>query len=240
MRTTISCACIGSGLIMIVMSARTGGWTSILLLNLGTSVLLIVPILAVSLRLEREIEAAEKRTKQETAAIRKKVDAVEADSRRSLEEIRSAFLAMQAARQSSELALIDDLIEAPGYGSMKKALDFYTSSGAISETGIRFRLGYPDIWVQLRPTASQIEARIQRKDGEHLSDCIWHEGTTPEQFFDAIAAQLSSSGNYVPDGLDPAQLFLESKALLFTARATRLERAGDDLGPVRQICPLNG
>lgn len=161
-----------------------------LLQQLGSSLMLLVPLALLGFMLEGRL----RRTEEQLRATVKQLDTLTAVTRERLAEGRRRQEQMfdQARRAPSRSAIFELLADA-------------ARIGAIDGSGIRVRVPATTLRLRFRPTAADILVSVEEADGTALGQADWSADESAESFAQKLAEVLRKLDKYPGDAsYDPA------------------------------------
>lgn len=227
------------GLALLVLSAIIDqDWWSALTLNLGTSLILVVPIFVVSFHLENAVESVRQESRAAIGEVRQEVAQDQQRTRASLDQIQQQFDEIKSRRINDENDQLAALSTHPDQPILYNLLDHYVQTNVVSKAGFRACIGDPDLWATVSPSNGSLKFQIFKKYEEvSLFKIWWRADESVLEFYQSLMEPLERAGYYYPNGLTPKTYFEATAKALEVVAATRRARAGEDLGPARQLCP---
>jgi hypothetical protein len=260
---TIAAVLIGAvaaGLLYWSWRSQTSTWESGLLVQLGATLLLFVPLAyvghVIEARLTRVSEQQDQiSTRQEQAAsdvarLTGEVAQTQADLRQTREQLAEVVRERVTAGRDRDAALFKAVGEAPSQADVLKSLMRAQEIGIIPRQGCRVDL-ISDSYLRFKPEWKSrdpivrggqdpdvIELTLERIDGEALRRIEWDSESTPSDMGVCIAEEMQASGVYPGDGLyDAGKIFADLSALLSFGHESS---TSGKISPVRhiiQLCP---
>jgi HAMP domain-containing protein len=246
-RTVLIFFLIGLGLGAIGVGLALAGdveeYASSSLLEIGATLLLVVPLLFVERALERRVERVRSTTEESVGKVEKDVQVLrdevgEATSR--IGELRSEFLDQVGQRREHDERAVTEAREAISWESIAALLDRAESLGGVSEDGVRVKL--PHLWERVRfrqvrtepPEGGESEPMtwisVETVGGEEVGiRAIWKPGEKAIDPLLRLAEEWQKEGTYPGDStLDPDQLFGGLVDALETAIRSRTNERGTE------------
>lgn len=214
-------------LIILGVAILVGAWgadrlneafASGLLVEVGVTFFLLVPLLLITRRLERRVVQAEAEVRQETQALRVRVEEAEASIAHTADELSAALrdsaisARQQVETELQDLAARDRLVD---------ALDEARVRGWTSRFGPRVDLPNTDLCLRFGGSVSLVTVTVERIDGSTWRTFYWPSAKSNLEFFAAIQTALRLNGLYPGDGaFDPGHCLKElSRLLMIASRA---------------------
>ncbi len=178
-----------------------------LLMQLGTSMMLLVPLALLGFMLENRIRGAE----EELRATAARLDTLTAVTRERLATSRRRRDEMfEAARR------------VPAQDRIRALLDDAVQIGAIDPLGVRVLVPGTSLRLRFAQYDSNVQASVEEQDGTPLGQLAWNDGESAEDFSQRLAERLRTLDRYPGDvSFDPAivlQRLLEIAQLGIHAR----------------------
>ncbi|WP_433332940.1 hypothetical protein [Spirillospora sp. CA-294931] len=195
-----------------------------LLLEAGTTLMLLVPVVVLGLAIESRVRRTEQRI-LETAA---RLDALSAATReRMIEHHRHREELFGHAARAPDRQLIQTLLS--------DALQIQ----AISEIGVRVQIPHTPVrarFLPCSPNQAELRIRIEEPEGAELAELGWAATEPADVFSHRLADQLRSCQNYPGEAaFDPSVIFMRLINTLHTAVTSRTGDRPHDLGPLIEI-----
>ncbi len=192
-----------------------------LLMQLGTSMMLLVPLALLGFMLENRIRGAE----EELRATAARLDTLTAVTRQRLATSR---------RQRDEM--FEAAKRVPAQDRICALLGDAAQIGAIDSLGVRVLVPGTSLRLRFRQHDGNVEARMEEEDGTLLEQMAWNDGESAENFAQRLAERLRTLGRYPgDDSFDPAIVL---QRLLEIAQLGVHARTGEhphDLGHLIEI-----
>ncbi|MEU6718978.1 hypothetical protein ABZ897_46580 [Nonomuraea sp. NPDC046802] len=214
------------GIMFVVAGWLIDGWSYLpgLLLELGVSLMLLVPLALLGLVLEKRVRQAEEQIRTTTA----RLDALSAVTRERLIEHR---------RQRADL--FRDAERNPTQGLIRVLFRDALAVGAVASEGLRVRI--PSTHLRLRlympsGTSEDLGVKLEEEDGTPRQTLSWPGEETAEEFAARLAEILKAQEAYPGDqAYDPSGLLLRFVQVLHTAVDARTGERAHDLGTVVEM-----
>jgi hypothetical protein len=214
--TIVGILLVGAGWVIQGASYLPG-----LLMQLGTSMMLLVPLALLGFMLERRV----RQTEEELRATTAKLDTLTAVTRERLATSR---------RQSDEM--FDAAMGAPAQDRVCALLSDAAHIGAIDSLGARVALPGTSLRLRFRQEDRRIYVGIEEQDGALLGQLAWGEGEPPEVFTERLAERLRTLDRYPGDvSFDPSTVLLRLLETLQLGVHARTGEHPNDLGHLIEI-----
>lgn len=255
-RWTIGILVLVLGVLLIVVGAQleSGFWSS-LLLELGVTALVVLPLLWLERVLERRVELSEEKTREHVDAVAVEIADVSGrleDTRRSLADVRQQLEDRLRAAADADFELVERAKANLSFDAVASLLDRAAQLGAVSQDGVRVAL--PGRWERLRFNTSiaippegdgdrepVILMRLEGANGDDLGIRVsWTPSEPADEALLALAEAWKRDGTYPGNAaLDAEQIF--DRLLLTLEIAIRSRQAGgdDQLDPVIELISPN-
>lgn len=192
-----------------------------LLMQLGTSMMLLVPLALLGFILENRMRRAEEQIRATAAQL----DTLTAVTRQRLAEHR---------RQREDLFSAAN--RNPTQDMLRLLLDEAVEVGAITAAGARVQLPGHPVRVRFRPDDTAIVAQAEEPDGTVLGLVTWQAGEPATTFAEHLAARLRAVDRYPGDtSFDPAAVLAQLLKLVQLGIEARTGERARDLGPLIEI-----
>lgn len=192
-----------------------------LLLQLGSSLMLLVPLALLGFMLEGRLRRAE----EQLQATAEQLDTLTAVTRERLAESR---------RQQDQM--FDEAKRAPSRQAIHTLLTEAAKIGAIDGAGARVRVPQTDARLRFRASGDDIAATVENADGAPLGLLEWDSEETADNFAQELAGALRKADKYPGDpNYDPGRVF---QRLLETVQLGVQSRIGEyprDLGHLIEV-----
>jgi hypothetical protein len=192
-----------------------------LLMQLGASMMLLVPLALLGFMLENRIRRAE----EEIRATVTQLDTLTAVTRQQLSGLR---------RQREDLfgAAQRDL----GQGMVSVLLSEALETGAVVPAGARVALPGSTLRLRFRPDGTDVAARVEELDGTVLGSVPWHAGEPASAFATRLATELRAMSRYPGDSaFDPAAVLQRLLKVVQLGIEARTGERSHDLGPLIEV-----
>jgi hypothetical protein len=164
-----------------------------LLQQLGSSLMLLVPLALLGFMLEGRMRRTEEQLRATTAQLH------------TLTDVTRERLAETRRRQDQ---VFDQAKRAPSRGAIIELLTDATSIGAIDASGIRVRVPATTLRLRFRPDDADILVAVEEADGAPLGQADWNADESAEAFAQELAEVLRKLDRYPgDDGYDPTAIF---------------------------------
>jgi hypothetical protein len=206
-RVGLSAGLAVGGLVLCFIAWRSTGFLQEFLLQLGSAVLLLAPLVW----LERLLSARVDRTEARATAIEEEVEVVQ-------ENVRHAVRRMddlgEGVRRELRQQVIDDdeaiaaVRRDTRWDHVARLFERGLSVGAIAACGVRVQV--PDMWARLRFEAMPqdrdgsryLRVCIEQLDGSTLAELEWGERGDVIDLFREIGVELQKANTYPGDAFD--------------------------------------
>ncbi|MEU7171275.1 hypothetical protein ABZ949_07275 [Micromonospora tulbaghiae] len=216
-----------------------GDWTSGVLVNIGASVILVVPIYLLTKRLDERIERVGSETQSSVRALADRVETFEQGVERRIDEVASSVASRLAQESRADAEAFDALGSAPSRDAVLRALERANELGLISQRrGPRVCVsGDRQLFVQISFNENpdyfrgeeEISFTVEGYDGTALEVVPWSDK-------DDVEAVLVRLGRVLQR--KTAEPHLDVKALFEGLTAALMVAQSDpDRRPIWQLCP---
>ncbi|MET7401005.1 hypothetical protein ABZS66_46750 [Dactylosporangium sp. NPDC005572] len=193
---------VGAGMITAAWALSGASFLPDVLLQVGSSLVLVIPLVQIGWMIESRLRRAEQRTASmadQLAGVR------EAVSR--LDQVGTATRALIESSRESWDALLAAVTEAPTQQNVARLVERATSAGLLAPSGLRVR--FPGTELRLRYRLDEdLVLTLERVDGSPVHQLTWSPGTAPE----VIARDLAETA--VVLRLYPGDTEFDASALL--------------------------
>ncbi|MCW3813714.1 hypothetical protein ONA91_04475 [Micromonospora sp. DR5-3] len=231
---------IGTLLAALAMTSDgLGDWGAGVLVNIGASVLLIVPVYILTKRLDKRIERVGSETRSSVQALADRVETFEQDVERRIEDVAASVAAQLEQERHEDKAAFTALGSAPSRDSVLEALRRANELGLISQRRGP-RVCVSDAWrIFVRIDFNEAPDRyfdeeevsftLETFDGNMLAVVLWPE----DQDVEAVMVKLGRSLLRETSGeqLDVRGLFEGM------SRALSIAQTDPERRPIWQVCP---
>jgi hypothetical protein len=251
---------VATGLLYWSWVSETSTWESGLLVQLGSTLLLFVPLVVVGrvieTRLARvseqqdQIATRQEETASEVARLTEEVAQTQADLRLTREQLSDVVRERITRRKGKDSALFKAVGEAPSQADVLNSLIRAEEIGIIPEQGCRVDL-ISDCYLRFKPgwkssdpivhtfeAPDIVELTLERIDAEALRHIEWEAESPASDIAFRIAEEMQASGVYSGDKLfDAGKIFADLSALLSVGHESS---TSGNVSPVRhiiQLCP---
>ena len=192
-----------------------------LLMQLGTSMMLLVPLALLGFVLERRMRRAEEQIRATAAQL----DNLTAATREQLSEHR---------RQREEL--FGAAKQDPAQAKIRVLLDEAVQIGAIVPEGARVQMPGSQLRLRFRPDGTDILVRVEELDGSNFGAVPWHTGEEAKIFARRLVTHLQAADRYPGDtSFDPTTVLQKLLKLIQLGVESRTGERPRDLGPLIEI-----
>ena len=192
-----------------------------LLMQLGTSMMLLVPLALLGFILENRMRRAEEQIRATAAQL----DTLTAVTRQRLAEHRQQREDLFTAANRN-----------PTQERLRLLLGEAVEVGAITPAGARVQLPGHPIRVRFRPDGTDVVAQAEEPDGTALGLVPWHAGEPVTIFAERLAGQLRAVDRYPGDSsFDPTAILQQLLKLVQLGIEARTGERARDLGPLIEI-----
>jgi hypothetical protein len=228
-----------AGLSCIVASAVLDRWISELLLNIGVTLLLFVPLLALTQRLQTRVEEGEAKSERQFEAVRGQLAADRHRIESDLSSIREEFNRLRN-QDDTKLGsrVLDDLTEVPSSRTLSDVLKIYTAKGLISNKGIRILIASIGVYAWLVLIDSGLQLTLQSREGAFICRLVWRSEEPTPEFMVRVSREVSKASLDASE-FDPVELFVGTRQLIELAERSRAGRGDYSAGGMIQLLPSN-
>jgi len=229
----------------LVLTPEAGEWAAGVLVNLGSAVLLVVPIYLLNRGIDRRIQQVKIETATQVRAIAAQVSTFEADVERRLEDVAASVTVRLAEERKRDSAAFDMLLHAPSRTTVEQALTRAHDLGLIQpKRGPRVRVSEEwDLYVRVDfdegsmhysangfgvESGELIEFTVENKGGRELELVPWPEGDEVADVMVRIGRALERGGT--SESFDVARYFRGLRDALVVAASH------PDRRPIWQLC----
>jgi hypothetical protein len=192
-----------------------------LLMQLGTAMMLLVPLALLGFVLEKRLRRAEEQIRATAAQL----DTLTSVTRQRLSEHQ---------RQRDEL--FGAAKRDPAQGMIRVLLGEAVEMGAIVAPGARVQLPGSLLRLRFRPDDTDVVAQVEELEGKALGSVPWHDGEASGIFAERLAAHLKALDRYPGDsGFDPSTVLQQLLKLVQLGVEARTGERSHDLGPLIEI-----
>jgi hypothetical protein len=240
-----------TGVVLLIISGKTNAahpWAAALLVNLGTAILLTVPLLGLARLFEWRIVRAQLRTGAQVEELASQVDAVRQDVADVLDRLSANAVRRLAEDRAEDRALIDQISANPSRTGIGQVLDRAEGMDLVAGRGPRVSIFDTPLyarWELIDGSRSgesadlgDIRVTVERRDGSAIADHVWSGTETAEDLSVAIGVILRNNGLYPGDvAYSPGRMFDELRRLvdLGYRRATGEGGFTNRLSPIVQL-----
>lgn len=197
------------------------GYVPALLLQLGASMMLLVPLALLGFMLEGRLGRAEEQIRA-TAA---RLETLTAVTRQQLAENRE--------RREN---MFDQAIRTPDEERIHALLSEALQTGAIAASGVRVQLPKSPLRLSFRPDGGRVEVRIEEPDGTVLEHVTWDSSEPVTKFTHHLAGSLKALRRYPGDAsFDPTGMLQRLLEVIHTGIKARTGELAQDLGHIIEI-----
>jgi hypothetical protein len=212
---------VGAALVAAGWAIQGRAYVPGLLMQLGTSMMLLVPLALLGFMLDKRMRRAEEQIRATAAHL----DALTAVTRQQFSEHR---------QQRAEM--FDAAMQDPAQDMIHALLSEAVEIGAIDPAGARVQMPENSLRLRFYPEATDIVARVEEPDGAILGTVPWHAAEAAKTFAERLATTLRSMGRYSGDRIfDPTAVFQQLLKLLRLGIESRTGERPRDLGPLIEI-----
>jgi hypothetical protein len=192
-----------------------------LVLQLGASMMLLVPLALLGFMLEGRL----RRTEEQLQATAARLDTLTAVTRERLAESR---------RQRDEM--FESAKRAPAQDKIRALLDDGSQVGAIDPSGPRVKVPGSSLRLRFRQHDNSVEAQVEEADGTELERVAWNAGEAAEIFTQRLAERLETLDRYPGDAsFDPAAVIQQLLEIIELGVRSRTGEYPRDLGHLIEI-----
>jgi hypothetical protein len=192
-----------------------------LLMQLGTSLMLLVPLALLGFVLENRMRRAEEQIRATVAQL----DTLTAVTRQRLSEHQ---------RQRDEL--FDTAQRDPAQGTISLLLTEAAEVGAVVPAGARVALPGTTLRLRFRADGTDVVAQAEEADGTIRGTVPWHGGETAAVFSERLAGELRAIDRYPgSSGFDPSAVLRRLLTVVQLGIEARTGERSHDLGPLIEV-----
>jgi len=216
-----SVTAVGIALVALGWSIQGSSYLPGLLMQLGTSMMLLVPLALLGLMLEDRIRHTEEELR--TTAAR-------------LETLTAVTRERLAAGRQQRDRLYETAKRAPQQHLLRALIEDAMEIGAIDPLGARVQVPGTSMRLRFRRQDSSIQVQVEELDGSPLAHLAWDEGETPETFTQRLAGQLKAINRYPGDAdYDPATILRRLLETVHLGVRARTGEHSDDVGHLIEV-----
>ncbi len=195
-------------------------WWSGFLVEVGVTVLLLAPILAINRHLERRVEDAQR----EVVLLSDQVDVTRADVARTAEEISQRVSERFAEERLRDEAAFAGLRAAPSREDVILALQIASDRGFISTRGLRVDFPHTGYWLRLILENGNLTLHVEELLGDMVAARRWGSESAIE-IFEALGRELLERGTFPGESAyQPGKSLQEAADILtFAARVQTIQ-----------------
>jgi hypothetical protein len=219
-------------------SDRAGSsFLSGLLVEIGVTLFLLVPILTVTRRLEQRVVEAEDENRRQVSDLRQRVEDAEATIVRTASELSEAIGERARVERVRLEQVFEELESDTSREGVLRALAEGRKRGFTGRSGPRVSLPYTNLYIRFQLIGESLTLSLEAIDGKSVARHVWPKGQSTDDAFVAVAGILRREGMYPGDSAyRPGECFIELKRLLLTA--SRAEARGQS--EVRDVIQIFG
>jgi hypothetical protein len=196
-------------------------YTPGLLMQLGCSLMLLVPLALLGFVLEGRMRRAEEQIRATAAQI----DALTAVTKQRL-----------ADHQRQRDELLDAAQHDPTQGAVLVLLREAVEIGAVDSFGLRIVLPGTSQRLRFRPDGNDVFAQVEEIDGRARTSVSWHSGESAASFAGRLVSVLRDLDSYPGDGnFDPSAVLRELLETIKIGIEARSGVRGHDLGALIEL-----
>lgn len=224
---------VGGGSVLGGWRLESRSYLSSLLLELGTTAMLVLPLLWVERHFERRVEASEAETRQQVSGVVENLSGVAQrlqETRQSLSDLQAQMSARLQAAADADSEFIERAREDVSFKTVEPLLRRAGELSAIHHRGLR--VGVPGQWERVRfryMARDGMRIAVEDAAGRDLRvRTLWRSGQTAVEGLVALAEVWKRSGSYPGDhAMDAGWIFerlLLSLDIAVEGRRTRGDR----------------
>jgi hypothetical protein len=207
-RLNIFIASLGAiALLMLVVSfIIDGNWWSNLLLQIGSSVILLVPFAWITKWVERQVEASEVRTQAAVSELSREVERTQTDLARTTAEITTLISERFSSERDKDRKLFSAVSTAPSREDIIRALQRASELKIISTFGVRVPLERTGLYLLFPPCVDTglsvnpaLEIRLQTRELKEVMRVDWDPGVSPVDFLHDLGVRLRDTDYWYGD-----------------------------------------
>lgn len=259
-RWSLVAVCLGvTGFVLLALSGTElfNDWGKNVSVEIGSTLLLFLPLLFVSQAIERrlarvedDIEENQKKTASTIANLSEEVSHAIDELHLVKQELSEAVVSKLAEARKNDEDLFRRVEQDPTSETIIEALDRANELGLVSERGPRVLLSNTPIYVRFDMTSYghpgegklilDFNLVLENESGDQLELIPWPHDATTFDILVQLGEKVQAVGMYPGDAIfDPAQIFTDLYALLELThkRATGASGITEPLGRVVELCP---
>lgn len=211
----------GLALVALGWSIQGSSYLPGLFMQLGTSMMLLVPLALLGLMLEDRI----RHTEEELRATAARLETLTAVTREGL----------AAGRQQRD-TLYERAKRTPQQDMVRALINDATEIGAIDPLGARVLVPGTSLRLRFRQQDNSIQVQVEELDGSAVAHLAWNEGESPETFAQHLAKQLRIINRYPGDAYyDPTTILRQLLETVHLGVRARTGEHFDDLGHLIEV-----
>ena len=202
---SIAAAVTFVGVVMLAVSlvfTSAAEWGAAVLVNVGATALLVIPIYVVTRQLDRRIGEVQDETRSSVENLVERVDAFEGEVERRLDEVAASVSSRLANEQAEDLASFDALLNAPTRAAVEKALGRAFELDLITQVPVpRVAIDGSDLYIGIsldpegeRGAPAEITFTIEETDGTGLEDIPWSSSDTVDNMMVRVGRSMQRFG----------------------------------------------
>lgn len=208
-RLNIFIAALGAiSLVMLIVSfIADGTWWSNLLLQVGSSVILLAPFVWITKWFERQIEESEARTRVTVSELNRELERTQTDLARTAAEITALIGERFSTERDKDRELFSAVNAAPSREDIVRALRRASELKIISTFGVRARLEHTGLYLLFPPCMDTefsaddtiLGIRLQTRELEEIMRVDWRPGVSPVDFLHDLGIRLRDTDYWYGD-----------------------------------------
>lgn len=244
----VSSITLAAGVALLLVSAAINhahAWAAGLLVNIGTTVLLVVPLIVLAQLFEWRLVRAQQRTSAQVQTLSAELDNVRKEVSDVLQQLNADTVRHLAEQRVPARTYIDSIKSDPSRTGIACALRAAESMHLFTMRGPRVAVpGTPifarweNVGVDQSPGQDDVMVTLERDDGSEVAQCIWPREQSALDFSVRLGNLLRDTGHYPGDAAYRPGLMFDELYRIFDLgyrHATRDQGITSTLGPIVQL-----
>ena len=222
-----------AALIESMATFQSNPWISGVLINVGTTILLFVPLLFFARHMEARLDKARADTQE---AIKE----IDANVQKQVRDLKAEFRALQTEQLEAQDRILSDILTEPSARTLSTAIRHFSQTCLISSRkGIRISLS-PDVYMRIEAYGSEstVHCKLEDLAGARMEiggARRWSDKQSAGEFLSEILDFLESRSAIRRSDFDPEAVFIEVTKLIQSALKARQFSTGEDRGPAVEL-----